>query len=120
MNKETLLLSKVIQDRDLTRLFERGVNDSWFVDNEDRKVWSLLKSHFTKYGECPSIDVINENFPSYRVVEVNDSVDYLLDGLVSARRKSATVAMIGEAIEQIEKHQSHESALISLQRGIIQ
>jgi len=120
MNKETLLLSKVIQDRDLTRLFERGVNDSWFVDNEDRKVWSLLKSHFTKYGECPSIDVINENFPSYRVVEVSDSVDYLLDGLVSARRKSATVAMIGEAIEQIEKHQSHESALISLQRGIIQ
>lgn len=119
MNKETLLLSKAINDRDLTKLFERGVSDAWFVDNEDRKVWSLLKGHFTKYGECPSIDVVNENFPSYRVTEVNDSIDYLLDGLIAARRKSATITMIGDAIEQIEKQNNHEGALIAIQKGVI-
>ena len=119
MNKETLLLSKVIQDRDLTQLFQRNVNDSWFLDNEDRKVWSLLKSHFTKYGECPSIDVVTENFPSYRVVDVVDSVEYLLDELIAARRKSATITMIGEAIEKIEKQRDHEGALIEIQKGIV-
>ena len=119
MNKETLLLSKVIQDRDLTQLFQRNVNDSWFLDNEDRKVWSLLKSHFTKYGECPSLDVVTENFPSYRVVDVVDSVEYLLDELIAARRKSATITMIGEAIEKIEKQRDHEGALIEIQKGIV-
>lgn len=119
MNKEALLLSKVIQDRDLTPLFNRNVNDSWFIDNEDRKVWSLLKTHFTKYGECPSIEVVKDNFPSYHVVEVQDNIEFLLDGLISTRRKSSTVAMIGDAIQFIEKEQDHESALLSLQRGIV-
>jgi replicative DNA helicase len=119
MNKETLLLSKAIQDRDLTQLFQRNVNDSWFLDNEDRKVWSLLKAHFTNYGECPSIDVIKDNFPAYQVVQVNDSIEYLLDELISSRRKSATVTMIGEAIEHIEKRRDHESALIEIQKGLI-
>jgi replicative DNA helicase len=119
MNKETMLISKAIQDRDLTRLFERNVNDTWFIDNEDRKVWSLLKSHFTKYGECPSIDVVVSNFPSYRVMEVNDSVEYLLDELISTRRKSATITMIGDAIEKIEKQRDHEGALLEIQKGII-
>ena len=119
MNKETLLLSKAIQDRDLTQLFQRNVNDSWFIDNEDRKVWSLLKAHFTNYGECPSIDVVKDNFPSYQVVQVNDSIEYLLDELISSRRKSATITMIGEAIEHIEKRRDHEGALIEIQKGLI-
>ena len=120
MNKESLLLSKAIETRDLTELFQRNVNDSWFIDNEDRKVWVLLKTHFTKYGECPSIDVINENFPTYRVVEVKDSIEYLLDELTAHRRRIATISMVGEAIEKIEKEKDHEAALISLQRGIVQ
>jgi replicative DNA helicase len=119
MNKEQLLLSKVIETRDLTKLFERNVNDSWFMDNEDRKVWSLLKAHFTKYGECPSLDVVTENFPSYKVADVQDSIDYLLDEIVARRRKIATITMVGEAIDQLEKERDHEAALISLQRGIV-
>jgi len=119
MNKEQLLLSKVIETRDLTKLFERNVNDSWFMDNEDRKVWALLKSHFTKYGECPSLDVVTENFPTYKVAPVQDSIDYLLDEIVARRRKIATISMVGEAIDQLEKERDHEAALISLQRGIV-
>jgi len=119
MNKETLLLSKTIQTRNLAPLFERNVNDSWFVDNEDRKVWNLLRKHFTRYGECPSVDVVKENFPTYDVVEVLDNVDYLLDEIVAIRRRSATVAMIGDAIEQIDKAKDHEGALIAIQSGLI-
>ena len=119
MNKETLLLSKTIQSRNLAPLFERNVNDSWFVDNEDRKVWTLLRKHFTKYGECPSVDVVKENFPTYSVVEVQDNVDYLLDEIVAARRRTATVTMIGDAIEQIDKAKDHEGALIAIQSGLI-
>ena len=120
MNKETLLLGKAIQERDLTQLFQRNVNDSWFLDNEDRKIWSFLKAHFTKYGECPSVDVIKDNFPSYRDdVVINDSIEYFLDELISNRRKSATITMIGDAIQRIEKEKDHEGALIEIQKGIV-
>jgi replicative DNA helicase len=119
MNKETLLISKAISDRDLTPLFNRKVNDSWFPDNEDRKVWSLLHTHFTKYGECPSVEVVKENFPSYKLADSTDNIEYILDSLVAGRRRSSAVAMIGDAIELIEKQQDHEGALLSLQRGIV-
>ena len=120
MNKETLIINKVINDRDLTPLFNRNVTENWFADNEDRKIWVLLKSHFTKYGECPSLEVVRENFPSYTVVPVQDSIEYLLDELVATRRKASTVAMIGDAIELIDKQGNHESALIAIQRGLIE
>jgi replicative DNA helicase len=119
MNKEQMLLSKAIQSRDLSELFERGVNDSWFSDNEDRKVWALLKSHFTKYGECPSIDVVVDNFPSYKPLEVNDSLEYIMDELILARRKAVTINMLGEAIELIDKQKDHESAVVAIQRGMV-
>jgi replicative DNA helicase len=120
MNNERKLLSKTILERDLTPLFDHNVNAQWFTDNEDRKIWVFVREHFTKYGECPSIEVVNENFPTYELTPVNDSLDYLLDSLVSARRKIATANILREAIEKIDKEQDHEGALLALQSGIIQ
>jgi hypothetical protein len=62
MNHETQLLSKVVQTRDLTPLLENNITDGWFADPADRKVVSFLLSHNAKYRECPSLEVINENF----------------------------------------------------------
>ena len=118
MNKETLLLNKAIADRDLTPLFNRRVNDSWFADNQDRKVWSFLQQHFKNYGECPSNDAIKENFPSFQFLDVQDSVEYLLDSLLATRRKTMTVNAIGSAIDLIEKEKDHEAALLVLQSSI--
>ena len=120
MNNERKLLSKTIVERDLTPLFDHNVNANWFSDHEDRKIWIFVREHFTKYGECPSIDVVNENFPTYELVPVNDSLDYLLDSLVSARRKIATANILRDAIDKIDKEQDHEGALLALQSGIIQ
>ena len=119
MNNERKLLSKTILERDLTPLFDHNVNANWFTDNEDRKIWIFVREHFTKYGECPSIEVVNENFPTYELTPVNDSLDYLLDSLVSARRKIATANILRDAIEKIDKEQDHEGALLALQSGII-
>ena len=119
MNYETRLLNRAITDRNLHPLFARNVNDSWFTDPADRSVWSLLRSHFTKYGECPSLDVIKDNFPSYVLLDVTDNIEFLIDEVVSARRKSSTNNILREAIEFIDKGHDHESALLALQRGLV-
>jgi replicative DNA helicase len=119
MNIESSLLSKALSERNLTNLFERGVNETWFNDPSDKKLWNFVREHFFKYGECPSLDVVSSNFPTYKIVEVNDSIEYLMDSLLTARRKSSTIAMISNAIEAIEKDKDHEAALIRLQSGLI-
>lgn len=120
MTNESRLLSSAIAHRDLSPLFERGARDSWFVDEEDRRIWVFLRTHFSKYGECPSIEVVNDNFPTYKLLDVTDSIDYLIDDLIAKRRKVATSNMLREAITKIEREQDHEGALLALQSGIVQ
>lgn len=119
MNNERKLLSQALLSRELTPLFDHNVSANWFSDDNDRKVWVFIREHFTRYGECPSVDVIKENYPSYELYPSEDSIEYLIDTLVSVRRKVATTNILRDAIEKIDKEQDHEGALLALQSGII-
>lgn len=119
MSTEAKLLGSVIRVRDLSPLFERNVSDAWFPDEEDKRVWTFLRSHFAKYAECPSLEVVQANFPAYQVQEITDSVDYLLDDLLSKRRKNSITSTLRTAVEEIQNNQNHESALMVMQSGIV-
>ena len=118
MNNEAKLLSKVLADRNLSPLFDRGVSDSWFVDPEVKRVWVFTRQHFFNYAECPSLDVISGNFPTYKLVEVNDSLDYLIDSVIADRRKASTINMMDTTLSILEKEKDHEKALLVLQGGL--
>jgi replicative DNA helicase len=118
MNYENRLLSRALSDRDLTPLFNRGVKDTWFGNDEDRRVWTFVKSHFTSYSECPSKEVILENFPTYKFEVIPDSIDFLLDKVVESRRVAVINNSFREAITDIELHKDHDAAIGKIQRGI--
>jgi replicative DNA helicase len=119
MSTEAKLLGSIIHVRDLSPLFERNVSDAWFPDEEDKRVWTFLRSHFAKYAECPSVEVVKANFPTYQIHELTDSVDYLLDDLIDKRRKNSITATIRTAVEEIQNNKDHESALMVIQGGIV-
>ena len=119
MSTESKLLSGIIQVRDLAPLFERNVTDGWFGDDDDRRVWIFLRTHFAKYAECPSAEVVKLNFPTYEVLPLTDSVDYLLDELVDKRRKLSITSTIRSAVEAIQSAKDHEAALNLMQTGIV-
>jgi replicative DNA helicase len=119
MNNQTRLLSKIITDRDLSLALEGNVNEAWFSDVSDRAVFRFLHNHYSTYQECPSLDVIKDNFPTYSLVDVDDSIHYLIDSLVADRRKQTIVTTIGSALEAMERNKDHESALRALELGLI-
>jgi replicative DNA helicase len=119
MSTESKLLSGVIQVRDLAPLFERNINDSWFGDDDDRRVWAFLRTHFSKYAECPSVEVVKANFPTYEILPLTDSVDYLLDELLDKRRKHSITTTLRSAVDAIQQEKDHEAALNVMQSGII-
>ena len=119
MSTEAKLLSAVIQVRDLSPLFEHNVSDHWFADEEDRRIWVFLRTHFSKYAECPSLEVVKSNFPTYHVHELTDSIDYLLDDLVDKRRKNSITSTLRSAVDEIQNNKDHESALMIMQSGLV-
>lgn len=119
MNSETRLLSRAISDKSLVKLYQRGVNETWFSDEDDRRLWTFLRDHHGKYGQIPSLEVVVENFPTYKLLDVEDPLEFLLDDLIKRRRKSATSLMMHEAINKIEQDHDHEAALSTLRSGLM-
>lgn len=109
-DNETRLLSRVIRDRDISLMMERGVQDDWFVNRDDRDVWVFLRKHYARYNEVPTANTVKDNYPTYRLLKVDDTAEYLLDQLIEYRRRLDTIRLIQDATEAIEQG-DHEAAL---------
>lgn len=118
MTNETRLLHKAIADRNLSPLFSRNITDNWFRDDNDRRLFQFLRKHFASYSECPSITAIKENFPNYDdQVVVDDKIEYLIDAVITNRRREATIKVVEQAIATLDK-EGHEEALVAIQGGL--
>jgi len=117
MDIETRLLHKVIADRTIVKALERGIEDSWILDEDNRAVWSFLRNHYGNYREVPSEDAVKDNFPSFRLQEVEDSLEYLIDKVIEDHRKGLARIGLQNAIEQFEKD-DYELAVQELSRTV--
>lgn len=117
-DNESRLLSRAVRDRDIKPLLEKGVQDTWFASEENRAVWRFIKSHHEKYEEVPTAVTVKDNYPNYRLLKVEDSVEYLLDQLVAYRRRQEAIRVIQDASEIIATGGDAESAIRVLSSGV--
>jgi replicative DNA helicase len=111
------LISRAIRDRDIAPIIERGVDDSWFANGEYKAVWTFVIQHWSKYAEVPTAVTVKNNFPTFRILHVDDTVEYLLDQMVAHRRRQATIRLIQDATASVENN-DHETAITLLGAGI--
>jgi replicative DNA helicase len=117
MNYDKLLLSRALNDRDLTPLLMRGVKATWFADDQDSNVWRFIEEHYSLYGECPSLDVVKGNFPNYSLETASDNVDFLMDKVVESRRDAIIRNALRASAEEVSSGHT-ESALLVLQKNL--
>lgn len=116
-DNEHRLVSKVIKDRDIIPVLQRGVTDVWFLDDDNKRVWSFLRKHYTEYSEVPTVTTVKDHYPNYQVLDVEDSIDYLLDTMVDFRRRMLTRQGLENAVEQLQNN-DHNSALLAMEQTV--
>lgn len=116
-DNEHRLVSKVIRDRDIIPALQRGVSDAWFLDDDNKKVWAFVRKHYADYSEVPTAVTVKDHYPNFKVLDVQDTVEYLLDTMVDFRRRLLTRQGLETAIEQLQEN-NHDAALIAMESTI--
>jgi replicative DNA helicase len=116
-DNEHRLLSKIIKDRELTPALQRGITDAWFLDDDNKRVWNFVRNHYSEYSEVPTAVTVLDHYPNYKVLNVEDNIDYLLDTMVDFRRRLLTRQGLEAAVEQLQLNE-HESALLAMEATI--
>jgi replicative DNA helicase len=116
-DNEHRLVSKVIRDRDIVPALSRGIHDSWFLDEENKKVWSFVRKHYSEYREVPTATTVKDHYPNYKVLDVQDTVEYLLDTMVDFRRRLLTRQGLENAVELLQDN-NHDAALLAMEQAI--
>ena len=116
-DNEHRLVSKVIKDREITPALQRGVADNWFLDEDNRKVWAFVRKHYGEYNEVPTGVTVKDHYPNYKILDVEDTVDYLLDTMVDFRRNLITRQGLESAVENLQLN-DHNAALLAMEQTI--
>ena len=116
-DNEHRLVSKVIRDRDIIPVIQRGINDSWFLDDDNKRVWAFVRKHYSEYSEVPTATTVKDHYPNYKVLDVEDSIDYLLDTMVDFRRRMLTRQGLETAVEELQGN-DHNAALLAMEQTV--
>jgi replicative DNA helicase len=80
-------------------------------------MWKFVRTHWTKYGEVPSAVTVKDNYPTYRLLAVEDSTEYLVDQLVAYRRRQKAIEVVQNAAEFIASG-NHDQAIAEMSSGV--
>jgi replicative DNA helicase len=117
VDNEHRLVSKVIRDRNIIPVLEQGVRDDWFVDEDLRRVWKFVREHYTTYREVPTGVTVKDNFPNFKIYDVEDTIDYLIDTMVSFRRNMLTRNGVQDVVS-IMAENNHEQAIVEMSKVV--
>jgi replicative DNA helicase len=116
-DNELRLISRAVRTRDVAPLLEAGVSDDWFFVDENRQVWRFIRQHWAKYQEVPTAVTLKDNFPTYRLLAVEDSLEYLVDQLVEYRKRQGAITILQDASEAIASG-DHNAAISVMGQGL--
>lgn len=116
-DNEYRLVSKVITDRNIIPVLEKGIKDDWIVDDDLRRVWKFVREHYGNYREVPSDVAVHDNFPNFKPIDVKDNLDYLIDKMVEFRRNKMTRAGAENILSKMQMN-DHEGALNEMSKAV--
>jgi len=116
-DNEHRLVSKVIRDRDILPALQRGVTKEWFLDPDNSNVWKFVTKHYGEYNEVPTAVTVRDHYPTYQVLDVQDSLEFLVDQAVTFRRRLLIRQGTENVVDRLTTN-DHEGALVAMETTI--
>ncbi len=113
------LVSKILFSGEIKDVLDRRIDDRMFVDDRNRKVFIFILSYYKNYGELPTIETVELEFPDYKISHVKEPANYYIDKILETyvRNKgseillSNTKLLVSDPLKGLEELQSKFSKL---------
>jgi hypothetical protein len=79
MDYESIAISKAIIDNAVGEIIDKGIKDDYFVTN--LSVWQFVLWSYREHGGPPSIEIVQQHFPSFEVKKSDAPVGLIVDEL---------------------------------------
>ena len=76
------LLARVLFKRELQDVIDRRIEPKMLADEKSRKAFEFVLDFYQKYGDVPSIDLVEQEFPELKLEYAKEPVGYYIDKLV--------------------------------------
>jgi replicative DNA helicase len=102
MDAERSLISKAVQTAQIEKLLTKGVDDSYFYNEECREVWNTCVNHIRTYRSSPSFEAVRKSHPEFAFEISTDSLDYLLDEFTKQSKRRAAINGLREIARAVD------------------
>lgn len=96
------LLSKAVLDKDFVTLVNNRITEEYFADEKYARLFRHMREHWNRYGTSPDEDVMHADFPSQSWTEHTQPIDYFIQQLRQARKRSILLTALSAAAEQVQ------------------
>ena len=119
MNNEERLIAKIVSEKTLQPVLDRGVTKSWFYDTDARTSYEFITKHYEKYGNVPAKRTfVSHMGKTVKVVAITESFDYLLDQMANHARWTHTRATV-EDIADLLNDGLTDDAIAAMETGLV-
>jgi replicative DNA helicase len=79
---EKHLISRILYAADIKDVFDRHIHDGMFVDERNKTVFIFIVDYYKKYGEIPPMEILDQEFPDYKIPHIKEPINYCIDKIV--------------------------------------
>lgn len=101
------VLNKIIQTGDTSVLLMNNLNDEFFSDYKQE--FNYIKEHVNKYGNCPDMTSFVSKFPDFDVIEVKETISYLVDELYTDRNRRKLAQIFNRVRDLLNQDKTEEA-----------
>lgn len=101
------VLNKILQTGDTSVLLMNNLTNEFFSDYKNE--FEFIKEHINKYGNCPDMTSFVSKFPDFDVIQVNETISYLIDELYTDRNRRKLAKIFNRVRDLLNQDKTEEA-----------
>ena len=107
-SEEILLISKVVQEKDIASVVKLGIKASHFTPQFE-EVWSWITTYWRDHNEVPTTRALSQEFGDLKLADAKDeSLSGLVAEVHSAYRKRVLLETLNDSVHLMDKSELDE------------